>query len=514
MASRLWGRVARGPAMLDSDLLQQARPRSPIDAPKTSVAPERHAAGKAAILVERLSVGLALLVVVLAPLPFGSVETPWIALWCALMALSLLTADYGDAAPGLRRVLASVLLAYVAVLGVVALQLAGWGAPDPVREEAARLLRAPLPLNTGPAPTLALIALGPSLLAVMTFVRVALFARRAGRATLALHVVGVSGLIYAIVSGLGLLIDPTALLWREKTAYLGNLTGTFVNRNTAATFFGTAALIWWLRLLTATLDQRFRGLHTRDFIWLLLAGREMGLVALAACTAISVAACAATGSRAGFLLTLVALAASWLMLRPFSPAAALKSRLSWIALGVALVVVEIFGDAVGARIHKVGLESEGRFIVHAATLKLAAEHLWLGIGIGQFEHVFPSIRPDTIATIGLWDRAHSTPIEVLVELGLPAFVVIAAVWCAVLFSLWRGAFICRDPVLVAAAAVGLLGTAHAFVDFSLQIPGYMVVFACVLGAGVGRLHGEAPTLGRHRARQSGWRGLLRVLSRR
>jgi hypothetical protein len=69
-------------------------------------------------------------------------------------------------------------------------------------------------------------------------------------------------------------------------------------------------------------------------------------------------------------------------------------------------------------------------------------------------------------------------------------------------------------VLVAAAAVGLLGTAHAFVDFSLQIPGYMVVFACVLGAGVGRLHGEAPTLGRHRARQSGWRGLLRVLSRR
>jgi hypothetical protein len=40
---------------------------------------------------------------------------------------------------------------------------------------------------------------------------------------------------YGIASHLN---DPTRILWREKTAYLGEVTGTFVNHNTAAVYFG------------------------------------------------------------------------------------------------------------------------------------------------------------------------------------------------------------------------------------------------------------------------------------
>src|SRR5581483_1172193 len=48
---------------------------------------------------------------------------------------------------------------------------------------------------------------------------------------------------------LSFLIEPTLILWRDKTAYLGSVTGTFINRNTAAAYFGSCAVVWMLLIL-------------------------------------------------------------------------------------------------------------------------------------------------------------------------------------------------------------------------------------------------------------------------
>ena len=59
------------------------------------------------------------------------------------------------------------------------------------------------------------------------------------------------------------LIDPTKILWREKQAYLDVLTSTFVNRNTAAVFFGSHAIAWIVALAALVRGVRIR---RRDII--------------------------------------------------------------------------------------------------------------------------------------------------------------------------------------------------------------------------------------------------------
>ena len=69
--------------------------------------------------------------------------------------------------------------------------------------------------------------------------------------------VAIAGLLYAAFSIFSEITNPTMLLWREKIAYVDAITGTFVNHNTAAVFFGAVAIIWYLlalRELRRTVD--------------------------------------------------------------------------------------------------------------------------------------------------------------------------------------------------------------------------------------------------------------------
>ena len=68
----------------------------------------------------------------------------------------------------------------------------------------------------------------------------------ATRARQLILVIAWSGVAYAIYGMAAYLIDPTHLLWLEKRAYRDVLTSTFVNRNTAAVYFGSCAVLWLL----------------------------------------------------------------------------------------------------------------------------------------------------------------------------------------------------------------------------------------------------------------------------
>ena len=95
----------------------------------------------------------------------------------------------------------------------------------------------------------------------------------------------------------------------------------------------------------------------------------------------------------------------------------------------------------------------------------------------------------------MWDYAHSTILEIAVEMGIPvaAMVVMAA---------WRRCSSSRAPHSDqrAEAAARWLRSPELrssaicirSIDFSLQIPGYLVLFGILLGCGLARASAAPP----------------------
>jgi hypothetical protein len=69
---------------------------------------------------------------------------------------------------------------------------------------------------------------------------------------------------------------------------------------------------------------------------------------------------------------------------------------------------------------------------------------------------------------------------------MPLALAIVLLWAAGLWRLLRGALRRRRDVAFPAGGfgVGLLGSLHALVDFSPQIPGFAVVWLALMGGGI------------------------------
>lgn len=88
----------------------------------------------------------------------------------------------------------------------------------------------------------------------------------------------------------------------------------------------------------------------------------------------------------------------------------------------------------------------------------------------------------------MWDLAHSTPLELVADLGIRLAAAIGLGWILILALLIRAARRRRRDGIVplAALSVALIGLLHSMVDFSLQIPGYAIVAFAVVGVGLGQ----------------------------
>jgi len=153
---------------------------------------------------------------------------------------------------------------------------------------------------------------------------------------------------------------------------------------------------------------------------------------------------------------------------------------------IALVLLQVLGGNVSGRFDVQGLSGEGRFETYRSTLKMIADHPWFGTGLGTFVWSFPAYRSANISVLGVWDRAHSTPLELASDLGLPLAGLVVFVWLIVLGVLVRGVWSRRRDLIVpvAALAVAIVGLTHSMIDFSLQISGYSIVVFALVGAGL------------------------------
>ncbi len=304
--------------------------------------------------------------------------------------------------------------------------------------------------------------------------------RRAGQLVAA---VVLAATLYAVYGLVVHFTDLRSVLWVEKTSYVQDLTGTFVNRNSFATYLGMALLAvtgFYLAGFFRVLQSGRRG---RDRLLHVLQQALVRAAPQLACLLILLTALLLTHSRAGVTLSLAVLLVMALLFGPLRRAARTGFRLTIGTMACAAAAALLLsGDGYLARLTATDLDREQRLHVYAQTWQAIGNAPCTGYGLGGFAQVFPLYAEPGVSN---YDKAHNDWLETVFELGWPA----ALVWFAILAGLALRCLLGffqrrRDHVypLLGFCASLLVGL-HALVDFSLQIPGVAVTFAALLGVG-------------------------------
>ena len=126
----------------------------------------------------------------------------------------------------------------------------------------------------------------------------------------------------------------------------------------------------------------------------------------------------------------------------------------------------------------------GRAKLWAATIPLIKAYPVFGCGLGGYETAFLKFK--TFDPLIRDDFAHNDYLQLLAELGLAGFVILAAAACSVVRSTIRKAVESQDPEghYFALACAGALAAIllHSLADFNLYIPANAMLLAWVAGA--------------------------------
>jgi O-antigen ligase len=430
-----------------------------------------------------------IVVLVLAPLFFGSVDLFWIAVWTILLSSSALC---GVAVPmnfEQSRLLSGFLIlcgiyALIAVIQIVPHAIEQLD--DPIWRQTNELLG----LNTSPRISsraeISLVAAGHFLLFANSFVCGFSIGTSRRNSDRLIWFAQYSFILYVIYGLAAFLLTPDMLLWTNKEAYRGYLTATFVNHNTAATFLGSGAILWFCLAFSSAQSMRF---STIRMLLLFRANEALALkIILRSAAALTcLFALLLTGSRGGLLCSGMGLLVAMILM------VVNKWKLPrWYILPLlltAFALIVILANRLG-RIASQGFIDENRLSVYYLSLQAIRERPFLGAGVGTFPDLFPAFRNHAISMWGVWDYAHSTILEIAFEMGIPLAAMIAIAALLSVIILLRAAVATSDRadrrVLAAVAGIATLSYLHSTIDFSLQIPGYMIVFGILLGCGLAR----------------------------
>lgn len=428
------------------------------------------------------------------PLPFGSAR-PWAwGLLAACVGLLVILRAAGDfitqKAPDVpaRIVVPSAILFALAILWAV-FQCLPWSPAawqHPVWAEAERLLPG---LAMRPAISIDPESSRTAILHLVTYAAIFWLSfrccQRAASAHLMLACIGAIGAVYA---AWGLAVYWTGnhyVLWFAKWAYWGDLTSTFVNRNTYAAFTGLAlvALVGLFleevvrkMALRESRRMRLRALVesiTVQFIWV--------VAAILICTT----AVLLTHSRGGAGATGAGIVAL-ILIASFAPSLRGPWR-KWFGLALVLGAVAalvLSGTETLTRLADTSWDLEGRHQIFELTLQAIANNPVIGTGLATFKSIFPTYRTEDLPL--LVDLAHNDYLGNMLELGIPAALVLFASAFLLIIRCVLGAFQRHRDAIIPCVAVGVsvLISLQSLVDFSMQIPAVATSYLVLLGAGV------------------------------
>ena len=333
------------------------------------------------------------------------------------------------------------------------------------------------------------------------------FGRDRSQAVIMIQAIGLGIAGYAVYGLLLWSLGSEFIPWYGKRAGTGEVTSTFINRNNFATLAGMGSVLFF-GLVMHRMGQIIRAGHGERFKYRLermlaaLAGVE-GLYLIGAL--MTLGSLFLSRSRAGLFATLSALGvlivlSLWGMRsgrggrtghdRHGGHGGGMgKSGLALMALVMVGGIIASFnmsGERIATRLVRSELTIEGRMAVYPRLVEAIRDYPLTGTGYGTFEDMFPLYRDETVSPFGHWDKAHNSYLELMMELGLPASLML---FLAIGLLVWRclrgGVTRHRDryiPLIALAASV--LVALHSLVDFSLQIPGVAIPYAALLGVGV------------------------------
>jgi len=270
------------------------------------------------------------------------------------------------------------------------------------------------------------------------------------------------------------IMDPDGIYGVRKVAGTGRLQGAFSSPNSAATLFGTIAVLSFGRLLSRFWSIRARQVFERidpvfAGVWL-----------------VSLAALVLTMSRMGVVST--ALATLFLAFILSWRRAPMKWLLTGTVAGsivmIAVLVTPIF--AVVQRVKDLNSDGHVRTVIMSEHLKVALHQLWMGSGFGSFNAVNNSILTDAnYAYLSPIRAMHNVYLQWLEEVGVAGLVALILLNVAILWPIFQSAqrrqtMGPRLWIILGGYAVFLI---HGLTDYAFQEPALELFTACLLGAG-------------------------------
>ncbi|MFI4999592.1 MAG: O-antigen ligase family protein, partial [Reyranellales bacterium] len=269
------------------------------------------------------------------------------------------------------------------------------------------------------------------------------------------------------------------------------MSGTFVNSNSFACFEGmavvaTVALLFSSRGARHESDEAFAD---EESVLSWLTGGRLVLIALAL---VFMGCLLMSGSRAVFATTVVSVVALvFLMMRGRWRSRSHLRRTIVAGILVASLVGVIAGGVLVQKMSRFGeVGNTNRTAIWRTVITAIGQSPWLGWGLGSFTDIYAVLQPVEIPAAN--DRAHSTPLETVLEMGIPAAVptlsLVLLPWLVCLWGAWQRR---RQRALPAAAfAIATVAILHSTVDFSLQIPAIGFWVSAVLGLGWAQTFGR------------------------
>ena len=267
------------------------------------------------------------------------------------------------------------------------------------------------------------------------------------------------------------LLDDYAF-WGDKDMYQGMLTGTFVNRNSMASFLGFGLVLGMAFAITRGQEvaqtEPDRGYKTY------LTAKRLDILGFWCVTAVLALCIVQTQSRMGVVATGLGAFVTFIALRLTYKTSLTRILLQTGGCFLLLLIglVAFAGAGVVERSLFAWVESGDRISLYTQTWGMILNRPLTGFGYDAFAPAFELYRDDPLVTDRYIDLAHNTYLALWAEQGfvIGSIPIILTGW-ATLIILRRLRAGSGDTAMNAAAlGVIALGASHSLLDFSLEIP--------------------------------------------
>lgn len=316
-------------------------------------------------------------------------------------------------------------------------------------------------------PSATMIAVIRSISYLIFFWLVLMVSKSARKSLLVAWVIYFGIALHALFAIAALLLFSDANFIAEKSAYFGKATGTFVNKNSFATFLGMGAILGLSLYFHAGKGPQPSSFFRNRYLRILSLGTISTALIL-------------TQSRLGISATLLAafaISTPRVLSAPFNFRAVLATMAFFGTLMVLFTLQQY-----------PGLQSSAvyRLDLYQQVLAMILDRPLTGFGRDSFALAFEIYHAPPVTSDLVWQKAHSSYLTLWVENGLIFGSIPLLLGGLAARYLHRNSSRC----LFAASGIGalILAGLHAIFDFSLEIQANTFLFITLIGLGLGQVH--------------------------